>query len=244
MATPPQGILSHLSSGTVCQKATIIPAHTGIYRLHLQAQESLGTGSLRDCVRLPYGVARDEWIAANSVGIYEELVMLVTVLEGTCTRATCPRMTCGKHIVYQWADESNPIPQHMPAIDYMNTLLDYAIEKFKNPDVVPQRSGPFPKDFLPCMQTLHKRFFRVYAHAYIHHFATITEHEAEKHVNFCFKHWLFFAREFSLVEPSDMAPLKELVEKFEAAADVADSERRAEGWTIAVSERPWPRPAA
>lgn len=220
-------------SSTICGKRTTIPEHSGIYKLHEQAAATLGNANLRECVRLPWGVGRNEWIAAKTVGIFEELVRFATVLEDVCTRDTCPHMACGKQTVYRWADERNPVPRDLPAIDYIATLVQYGHEVLSDPRVLPQDGGPFPQNFIQQMETLHKRFFRVYAHAYINHFAVFAERGCEEHLNFCFKHWLFFAREFDLVRDADLRPLSKLIAKFEAAQD--EVERAAQA---AVAEQP------
>merc|ERR1719262_1297303 len=69
-----------------------------------------------------------------------------------------------------------------------------------------------------------RRFFRVYAHAYLIHFGDIRTApgdttELEGSLNFCFKHFIFIAKEFDLVEPADMVPLQALIAKFEQQAD-------------------------
>jgi len=208
----------------MCAKRTVIPEHTGVFKLHEQAKATLGNADLRECVQLPWGVGRYEWIAAKTVGLFEELVMLVTVIEGTCTQETCPRMCCGKHVSYQWADEQEPVPRELAAINYMETLVEYGHELLSNSAVLPRDGGPFPKNFEHLMRTLHKRFFRIYAHAYIHHFADFEGRGGEKHLNFCFKHWLFFIREFGLVSDEDMRPLSQLIASFEAQQDRAEQE--------------------
>jgi MOB kinase activator 1 len=52
--------------------------------------------------------------------------------------------------------------------------------------------------------------FRVYAHVYYNHFTNITELGAEAHLNTCFKHFIFFTKEFDLIEDEELAPLAEV----------------------------------
>mmetsp|Transcript_74971 Transcript_74971/g.243632 ORF Transcript_74971/g.243632 Transcript_74971/m.243632 type:complete len:124 (+) Transcript_74971:275-646(+) len=68
--------------------------------------------------------------------------------------------------------------------------------------------------FLPMVKKLCKRFFRVYAHAYIHHFEDFQHFGGEAHLNCSFKHFLYFVLEFDLVDRDTMQPLSGLVKKF------------------------------
>lgn len=213
------------SASTVVAPGGRIPfaEHTGVHRLHLQAAETLGNNDLRQMMKLPWGVGRNEWIAGRTVVLFEELVRMVNVIEDTCTPETCPRMSAGRQLTYEWPDEQTGETRQLPAIDYMRNLVEYAHVVLSDGKTLPLEGGPFPDHFMHAMKTLHRRFFRVYAHTYIHHFSDVCAHQGEKHLNFCFKHWLFFVREFDLVSDSDLLPLSQLVQKFEAHADATET---------------------
>ncbi|XP_075229571.1 MOB kinase activator-like 3 [Lycorma delicatula] len=69
---------------------------------------------------------------------------------------------------------------------------------------------PFPKTFTPLCRKILKRLFRVFVHVYIHHFDRIVAIGAEPHVNTCYKHFYYFVREFDLINPKELEPLKEM----------------------------------
>ena len=71
----------------------------------------------------------------------------------------------------------------------------------------------FPPDFRERVQNIFRRLFRVYAHMYMHHFAVLKEMGAEPHLNTCFRHFVLFVHHFSLIEPRELAPLQELIDK-------------------------------
>jgi len=228
MATPQQPApAAALSSVTVATpggptrsvQRMPVPEYSGIYKLHMQASATLGNENLRELLQLPWGVGRNEWIAAKTVTLFEQLVQLVTVLGDVCNPGTCPRMGCGKNITYHWADETHPTPRSLPAIDYMSELIEWGHQKLSNPNILPQDAGPisdhsFSPGYLAEMKQLHKRMFRVYAHTYTHHFADFQAKGTEAELNYSFKHWLFFVREFDLVTDNDTNPLRRLIDKF------------------------------
>mmetsp|Transcript_62811 Transcript_62811/g.187289 ORF Transcript_62811/g.187289 Transcript_62811/m.187289 type:complete len:259 (-) Transcript_62811:8-784(-) len=207
---------------------TLAIHHTGIYKLHLDAQATLDSANVRQSVKLPPGVKEDEWIASQALGIYEEVCLVVSLLEDMCSEESCPCMTAGKHMTYSWADERNPKPVSVSAPDYMRKLVDYAWQKLSDGQLIPKVDGQeFPEDFKQEVHLLMKRFFRVYAHAYIHHFEEIREVKAEAHLNMFLKHFLAFVAEFKLVSGRDMLPLKGLVEKWsKQEAEARELQRR------------------
>mmetsp|Transcript_156911 Transcript_156911/g.273126 ORF Transcript_156911/g.273126 Transcript_156911/m.273126 type:complete len:268 (+) Transcript_156911:96-899(+) len=202
---------------TMTKGTSPIALHTGIYKLHLEAQATLNNAELNDSVKLPAGVGEDEWIAAQVLGIFEEVEFVVSLLDDLCTETSCPAMSAGKQVAYKWQDdEEYKVPTKMPACKYMNLLISYVKKTLGNEQIVPTDGSPFPKHFKEEMGIILKRLFRVYAHAYLHHFREIRELQAEAHLNFCFKHFMFFVKEFNLVKMEDMAPLAKLMQKFEA----------------------------
>ena len=62
-------------------------------------------------------------------------------------------------------------------------------------------------------KTILKRLFRVYAHIYYNHFKQIISLGEEAHLNTSFKHFVYFVREFSLVDRRELAPLQDLIDK-------------------------------
>eukprot|EP00429_Kryptoperidinium_foliaceum_P119092 CAMPEP_0176317044 /NCGR_PEP_ID=MMETSP0121_2-20121125/69042_1 /TAXON_ID=160619 /ORGANISM="Kryptoperidinium foliaceum, Strain CCMP 1326" /LENGTH=246 /DNA_ID=CAMNT_0017659267 /DNA_START=27 /DNA_END=767 /DNA_ORIENTATION=+ len=191
-----------------------VPSHTGIYKLHLQTQATIGSAAVRDSVKLPPGIDIDEWIASQLVGIYEEVVQIISVLEAVCSEESCPRMSAGKHTHYSWADAVTPFPQPLSAPDYTRRLAMFAELRLSDRSLLPVDGSRFPPQFREIASTLCKRFFRVYAHAYLSHFQVIRDHGAEGHLNCCYKHFLFFVMEFCLVAKEDMQPLWDLSERF------------------------------
>ena len=87
--------------------------------------------------------------------------------------------------------------------------------------------GTFPRNFLSIAKLILKRLFRVYAHVYHQHFKEVSSHSAivstyylaaqvvslgeEAHVNTSLKHFIYFIKEFDLIDSKELAPLHELI---------------------------------
>ena len=81
---------------------------------------------------------------------------------------------------------------------------------------------PFPKNFLAVVKVIFKRLFRVYGHMYHQHFDTVMNIGVEAHLNTCFKHFIFFVQEFDLVNKAELAPLQDLIDRFNTKTDKAE----------------------
>ena len=58
-----------------------------------------------------------------------------------------------------------------------------------------------------------QRLFRVYAHIYLAHFSEVICLQEEAHLNTSFKHFVYFTKEFNLIDKKEFSPLSELMEK-------------------------------
>lgn len=93
----------------------------------------------------------------------------------------------------------------------MEVLPEYALVPKDMADASLLIAGvPFPKDFETRLKNVYKRLFRVYAHMYHSHIEKIITLGAEPHLNTCFKHFMYFILEFSLVERKELEPLAEI----------------------------------
>ena len=60
---------------------------------HIEA--TLGSGNIRDAVRLPVGEDLFEWLAVNTVDFYNAVSVLFGTLDEYCTVHSCSLMTAG-----------------------------------------------------------------------------------------------------------------------------------------------------
>jgi len=202
---------------TLVQRNPPLPEDSVNFKLQLASAATLRTAELREAVKLPRFVEEKDWIASQAIRVNEEIVKVVNILgvTGLCRRECCPTMSAGRNIVYRWKDGPHDAPREIPAQEYMRMIVDSGHETLVN--IVPRDGGPYPKDFMDQMRTLHRRSFRVFAHAYLDHIDDFAQMEAEAHLNCCFKQFLFFVQEFDLVSRDDMKPLETLIAKFETS---------------------------
>ncbi|KAM7507348.1 hypothetical protein LguiA_017801 [Lonicera macranthoides] len=181
-------------------------------RKHIDA--TLGSGNLREAVRLPPGEDINEWLAVNTVDFFNQVNLLYGTLTEFCTAENCPTMTAGPKYEYRWADGVQiKKPIEVSAPKYVEYLMDWIESQLDDESLFPQRLGaPFPPNFREVVKTIFKRLFRVYAHIYHSHFQKIVSLKEEAHLNTCFKHFILFTCEFGLIDKKELAPLQELIE--------------------------------
>lgn len=183
------------------------------YELMKHAASTLGSGNLRDAVKLPDGEDLNEWVAVNTVDFFNQINMLYGTLTEYCTDKTCPIMRAGPKYEYHWADGltvKKPIKCSAPK--YIDYLMTWVQDQLDDEAIFPSKIGvPFPKSFLSIAKTILKRMFRVYAHIYHEHFNQVINLKEEPHLNTSFKHFIFFVQEFNLVEEKELMPLEELI---------------------------------
>lgn len=175
---------------------------------------------MREAVKVPEGEDENEWLATHVVDAYNEISLLFGVVEDYATPERFPTMRAGSRYEYLWADDKHKKPRQVPAQEYVDLLLMWVEGLISNEEVFPVDADvPFPPNFRSICSKIFARMFRVYAFLYYHCFDEFVALKAEAHLNTCFKHFLFFVKEFELVSDDEMAPLAELIAGFEARAD-------------------------
>ncbi|KAK9465050.1 Mob1/phocein [Lipomyces arxii] len=188
------------------------------FKLRQYAEATLGSGSLRQAVRLPEGEDKNEWLAVNTVDFYNQINMLYGTVTEFCSPQTCPEMKATDEYEYLWKDNDKfKRPTTLSAPDYIEHLMNWVQSYFENEAVFPSKIGvPFPKNFQQIIAKIFKRLYRVYAHIYCHHFEIITQLGIQPHLNTSLKHFIYFIQEFDLVDRKDFGPLTEFVDKMVA----------------------------
>jgi len=219
-----------------CKKAN--QPGTRRFELHRQAQATLGAGRLNDAVKLPPGEDVFDWIAVNATDFFNEVSLLYGVLNDVCTPSCCPTMSAGPRFEYKWADGVRiKKPMRCSAPKYIDYMLSWAQTTLDDERIFPIRVGePFPPDIREVLCSIFKRLFRVYAHMYVLHFSSMQEMGAEPHLNTCFRHFILFVREFDLIAPQELAPLRDLIDKIHARADDPVAEEAATSHSITAAE--------
>ncbi|ETO10153.1 Mob4B protein [Reticulomyxa filosa] len=182
--------------------------------LHEYSSATLGAGNMAEAVKLPKGEDPLEWLAVNVVDFFNEISLLYGIITEFCTDENCPLMSAGPKYEYLWMDGvkfKKPIKVSAPK--YIDYLMSWVETQINDPQIFPvEEDVKFPKDFRSVCKTILKRLFRVYGHIYHSHIQKIVQLDCEAHLNTCFKHFIYFVKEFKLVDDRELAPLKDTIQ--------------------------------
>jgi len=185
------------------------------YTLRQSLKASLGNGNMiKESVKLPPGENSNEWIAMNTIELYNTMNLCYGIVSEFCTDATCPQMTAGSKVTYYWANsKKKEKPVSLSAPEYVEKLVVWISEQLDDTSIFPNETSEFGRSFLPTVKKILSRMFRVYAHIYHNHWEKVKSLGAEAHLNTCFKHFYFFTHEFELIDEKDLQPMQPLIEK-------------------------------
>ncbi|ORY97844.1 Mob1/phocein [Syncephalastrum racemosum] len=151
--------------------------------------------NVRRLVDLPKGVDREVWQYEHLRLVCLELSLLVVALEPECTKDNCPEMKA-QGWMYLCAAHSST--QSCPAIDYIIHTLDGATMLLNNAKYFPSRIS-IPEPSLVQFQSIARRLYRIFAHAYFHHPEIYQPFENETAL---YERFLLLSRTYNLVPPS------------------------------------------
>jgi len=184
--------------------------------LSQMTSRTLGTGNMKAAVLLPEGEDRSEWIAANTVDFFNELSLLYgLVSEQAQEKYSKAGEGFPSGFEYRWADATGKAVR-VSAPEYVDYVLSWIEAQIDDPSIFPvNETEPFPANFEQAyVKDIFKRMFRVFAIIYHRHFEKVQELDAAAHLNTCFKHFIFFAICYNLLEEQEIQVMKAHVEKF------------------------------
>jgi MOB kinase activator 1 len=203
-------------------------------------QHTIDSGSVgvRRIVQLPSGEDLDEWIAANTVDFYNEIVFFWSlVAEELKRRHKRPGEGFPPNAEYQALEMSRQSVRggggaadkgvRMSAPEYVATVLDWVEAQMDDPRLFPVSDmQQFPPDFASFYaKEIYTRLFRIFAVIYHAAVEDIRALGALSHLNTCFKHFFFFGYcQFHLIADKELAALLGLTKRLrEDFADAAES---------------------
>lgn len=146
---------------------------------------------------------------------YNKINAIFGQMQECCTDESCPKMMSSPGYMYLWRDPSSKKYKkatEVSAPEYIALSID-KIENLLNDTTIFSTSGDFPKDFRKIVKDMSKKIFRVYAHVFHQHFNEVKERKMETNFLFAFKHFLFFAMEFRLLNEKELEPMVSWIEQ-------------------------------
>ncbi|KAI8801802.1 preimplantation protein [Cladochytrium replicatum] len=149
--------------------------------------------NVSDIVKLPQNQDADVWQYEHLRQFCIELNGLVLLLESECTPELCPSMKAEE---WMFLCATHPQPQPCCAIDYTVHTLDGATALLCSTRYFPSRIS-IPESSIRHFQSIARRLYRIFAHAWYHHKEAFYMFENETHLH---ERFIMFANKtFKLV---------------------------------------------
>ncbi|KAI8066246.1 Mob1/phocein [Gilbertella persicaria] len=145
---------------------------------YLQQLVRMDANDVQNIIELPASVDEEVWQYEHLRQVCLELSLLVVALESECTKQNCPEM---KADGWLYLCAAHPSTQSCPAIDYIIHTLDGATILLNNSKYFPSRIS-VPEPSLKHFQSIARRLYRIFAHAYFHHREVYESFENETHL--------------------------------------------------------------
>lgn len=121
-------------------------------------------------------------------------------------------------IEYKWSSSPSSPPRSCSAPSYAASALQWSYATLNNQDHFPDDDDEEAckqvwntKAFAAVVGTVFKRLFRVYAILYASFFSAYASLDLAAELNSCFKHFMYFAFEFQLLQDSEISVLEVIV---------------------------------
>ncbi|KAG1055929.1 hypothetical protein G6F46_001446 [Rhizopus delemar] len=159
---------------------------------YLQQLIRTDNSNIQRLVDPPETVEKDIWQYEHLRQVCLELSLLVVALESECTKQICPEM---KADGWLYLCAAHPSTQSCPAIDYIIHTLDGATVLLNNSKYFPSRIS-IPEPSLKHFQSVARRLYRIFAHAYFHHREIYEFFENDTHL---YARFLLLSRTYGLI---------------------------------------------
>ncbi|KAI9357067.1 Mob1/phocein [Zopfochytrium polystomum] len=144
-------------------------------QMHIQNQLRRNPIDLNEVIALPPDQDPAIWQYEQLRAICLDLNYLVVIMAPECTPSSCPEMRAGE---WQYLCAAHPSPQTCPAIDYIVHTLDGATALLNSSKYFPSRISILDSS-MKHFQSIARRLYRIFAHAWFHHRDKFDEFENE-----------------------------------------------------------------
>lgn len=159
---------------------------------YLQSLVAKGRDNVESVVELPEGQDADVWQLEQLRQLCLELNQIVVQLEPECNQETCPEMKAEEWL---YLCAAHTAPQSCCAIDYIVHTLDGATALLSSSRFFPSRIS-VPEPSLKHYQSIARRLYRIFAHAWFHHREVFESFENETSL---YRRFLRLSEEYKLI---------------------------------------------
>lgn len=170
---------------------------------YIQQLINRNPADIDEILRLPEGQDLGAWKIEHLRMFCMQLNRLAARLQDCCYPETCNQMTATEQWIFLCAAHKQP--NECPAIDYTRHALDSAASLLNSNKYFPSRVT-IKESSVTKLSSVCRRLYRIFSHAYYHHFQVFDEFEKETHLCGRFSRFVTMYEllsKDSLIVPSD-----------------------------------------
>ena len=152
---------------------------TILYQQYIQQLVHRNPADIDEILRLPEGQDLGVWKVEHLRSFCMQLNRLAAKLQDCCHPETCNQMTATEQWIFLCAAHKQP--NECPAIDYTRHTLDNAASLLNSNKYFPSRVT-VKENSVAKLGSVCRRVYRIFSHAYYHHFQLFDEFERETHL--------------------------------------------------------------
>ncbi|CAD6199404.1 unnamed protein product [Caenorhabditis auriculariae] len=165
--------------------------------------DSIDDKTVKKFTTLPTGIDQREWIAHNTLGLFDHVSALSGCISELCTPVTCPHMSFPGTSKAPYVDDRGK-RQNYPAMQYIDCAMTSCEQISRNEDIFPTKYGSkFSNDFEPTVKRMLRMLWHCIGHLYTKHWEHMGALELRPQVALVLAHLSELGKSFNLIDPKD-----------------------------------------
>ncbi|PAV78642.1 hypothetical protein WR25_12813 isoform B [Diploscapter pachys] len=179
--------------------------------------DSIDDQLMEKVTALPTGIEKREWIATNTLAIFDHVNALCGSLSEICVPVSCPYMNFPGTSKAQYMDEKGKRHTYS-AMQYMDCVMSSVEKTSRNESIFPTKYGSeFSSDFEPTIRRIMKHLWHCLGHLYHKHWDHLGQLELRPQCALVMVHMAKLSKHFQLLDPKDEQLLNSTVQQIRPA---------------------------
>lgn len=189
--------------------------------------DSLDDGMLDKLCAIPLGMDRNEWLATQTLAMFDHVNALCGTMSDVCTPVTCSHMSYPGVSKASWVDEKGK-RHHYSAMRYIDSVMSFCEASRKNQALFPTKYGAsFSPDFESHCRRMTRFLWYCCGHLYTKHWEQLAILNLRPQFGLVLAHMSRMAKNYGLMESKEMTSLNNTLQQVRPSSYNTSSQSRA-----------------
>ncbi|KAI1722671.1 mob1/phocein family domain-containing protein [Ditylenchus destructor] len=188
--------------------------------------DSLDDGMLDKLCAIPSGMDRNEWLATQTLAMFDHVNALCGTMSDVCTPVTCNHMSYPGVSKASWVDEKGK-RHHYSAMRYIDSVMSFCEGSRKNQSLFPTKYGAsFSPDFESHCRRMTRLLWYCCGHLYTKHWEQLAILNLRPQFGLVLAHMSRLAKNYGLMESKEMTSLNNTLQQVRPSSHNPSSQSR------------------